>query len=152
MNRSRSSPRILALSWASSPSWRRPAGRHDIEPARAPSAARPPPPRPPRPGTPEPTPIVTPAPVITGPGPNGGVVVRWFIGLGAGTQPAQIGPEQAFITAYNASQKDVYIQYEIVDNTQAATILKTEIAAGQRAGHHRSGGRRGPQPVRRSAA
>ncbi len=81
-------------------------------------------------GTPAPTPIVTPPPAIVGPGPNGGTVVRWFIGLGAGTQPAQIGPEQAFITAYNASQKDVYIQYEIVDNTQAATILKTEIAAG----------------------
>lgn len=73
---------------------------------------------------------ITPAPIAAGPGPNGGVVVRWFIGLGAGTQPAQIGPEQAFITAYNASQKDVYIQYEIVDNTQAANILKTEIAAG----------------------
>jgi len=73
---------------------------------------------------------ITPAPVAAGPGPNGGTVVRWFIGLGAGTQPAQIGPEQAFITAYNNSQKDVYIQYEIVDNTQASTILKTEIAAG----------------------
>jgi multiple sugar transport system substrate-binding protein len=80
---------------------------------------------------PSPTPLlVTPEPIAAGPGPNGGTVVRWFIGLGAGTQPAQIGPEQAFITAYNASQSDVYIQYEIVDNTQAATILKTEIAAG----------------------
>jgi multiple sugar transport system substrate-binding protein len=74
--------------------------------------------------------IVTPAPLAAGPGPNGGTVVRWFIGLGAGTQPAQIGPEQKFITDYNASQKDIYIQYEIVDNTQASTILKTEIAAG----------------------
>ena len=74
--------------------------------------------------------LITPAPIAAGPGPNGGTVVRWFIGLGAGTQPAQIGPEQTFITAYNASQKDVYIQYEIVDNTQAANILKTEIAAG----------------------
>jgi multiple sugar transport system substrate-binding protein len=74
--------------------------------------------------------IVTPEPIAAGPGPNGGTVVRWFIGLGAGTQPAQIGPEQAFISAYNASQSDVYIQYEIVDNTQAANILKTEIAAG----------------------
>jgi multiple sugar transport system substrate-binding protein len=73
---------------------------------------------------------ITPAPIAAGPGPNGGTVVRWFIGLGGGTQPAQIGPEQAFITAYNKSQKDVYIQYEIVDNTQAANILKTEIAAG----------------------
>ncbi len=83
--------------------------------------------------TPLPSPstvLITPAPVAAGPGPNGGTVVRWFIGLGAGTQPAQIGPEQAFITAYNNSQKDVYIQYEIVDNTQASTILKTEIAAG----------------------
>jgi multiple sugar transport system substrate-binding protein len=74
--------------------------------------------------------LVTPEPIAAGPGPNGGTVVRWFIGLGAGTQPAQIGPEQKFISDYNASQKDVYIQYEIVDNTQAANILKTEIAAG----------------------
>ena len=87
-------------------------------------------------GTPaaQPTPtvaIVTPEPLPSGaPGPNGGTVVRWFIGLGAGTQPAQIGPEQAFITAYNNSQHDVYLQYEIVDNTQAGNILKTEIAAG----------------------
>jgi multiple sugar transport system substrate-binding protein len=73
---------------------------------------------------------ITPEPIAAGPGPNGGTVVRWFIGLGAGTQPAQIGPEQAFITAYNASQADVYLQYEIVDNTQAGNILKTEIAAG----------------------
>ena len=81
--------------------------------------------------TPAPTAIVTPEPLPSGaPGPNGGTVVRWFIGLGAGTQPAQIGPEQAFITAYNASQSDVYLQYEIVDNTQASNILKTEIAAG----------------------
>ena len=73
---------------------------------------------------------ITPAPIPAGPGPNGGTVVRWFIGLGAGTQPAQLQPEQAFATAYNASQKDVYLSLEIVDNTQAASILKTEIAAG----------------------
>jgi len=73
---------------------------------------------------------ITPAPIPAGPGPNGGTVVRWFIGLGAGTQPAQIGPEQAFATKYNASQKDVYLSLEIVDNTQAANILKTEVAAG----------------------
>lgn len=74
--------------------------------------------------------IVTPAPIAAGPGPNGGTVVRWFIGLGAGTQPAQIGPEQTFIDTFNASQSDVYIQYEIVSNTQASSILQTEIAAG----------------------
>ena len=95
---------------------------------------------------------ITPAPVAAGPGPNGGTVVRWFIGLGAGTQPAQIGPEQAFATAYNASQKDVYLSLEIVDNTQAANILKTEVAAGNDAGHHRPGRRRGPEPLPRPAA
>lgn len=83
--------------------------------------------------TPAPSPSVvniTPAPIPAGPGPNGGTVVTWFIGLGAGTQPAQIGPEQAFAAAYNGSQKDVYLSIEIVDNTQAANILKTRIAAG----------------------
>jgi multiple sugar transport system substrate-binding protein len=74
--------------------------------------------------------LITPEPIAAGPGPNGGVVVRWFIGLGAGTQPAQIGPEQAFAAKYNASQKDVYLSVEIVDNTQAANLLKTEIDAG----------------------
>jgi multiple sugar transport system substrate-binding protein len=74
--------------------------------------------------------LITPEPIAAGPGPNGGVVVRWFIGLGAGTQPAQIGPEQAFAAAYNASQKDVYLSLEIVDNTQASNILKTELASG----------------------
>ena len=73
--------------------------------------------------------IITPAPIAQGPGPNGGTVVEWFIGLGAGTQPAQIGPEQAFAAKFNASQKDVYLQLDIVDNTQAANILKTRIAA-----------------------
>jgi multiple sugar transport system substrate-binding protein len=74
--------------------------------------------------------IITPEPIPVGPGPNGGTVVRWFIGLGAGTQPAQIGPEQAFADAYNASQKDVYLSLEIINNTQAGSILKTELAAG----------------------
>jgi len=73
---------------------------------------------------------ITPEPIAAGPGPNGGTVVRWFIGLGAGTQPAQIAGEQAFAAAYNGSQKDVYLSLEIVDNTQASNILKTELASG----------------------
>ncbi|HET7182344.1 MAG TPA: hypothetical protein VFI15_08955 [Candidatus Limnocylindrales bacterium] len=73
--------------------------------------------------------LITPEP-ITGKGPNGGTPVTWFIGLGAGTQPSQIDAEKAFATAYNASQSDVYLRLEIVDNTQASNILKTEISAG----------------------
>ena len=80
---------------------------------------------------PSPTPvIVTPAPLPAGPGPNGGVVVRWFVGLGAGTQPQHLGPEKAWVDSYNASQKDVYLSLEIVDNSIAAGNLKTQIAAG----------------------
>ncbi len=128
MNQSRSSPRLLiaiagivAIVAAACGSTTSSPSAASIAPTSAPSAAP----------VATPTPVlVTPEPIPVGPGPNGGTVVRWFIGLGAGTQPAQIGPEQAFISAYNASQTDVYIQYEIVDNTQAATILKTQIAAG----------------------
>jgi multiple sugar transport system substrate-binding protein len=78
---------------------------------------------------PTPTPvIVTPEPVAAGPGPNGGKVVRWFIGLGAGTQPQHLKPEADWVKSYNDSQKDVYIILEIVDNSIAAAQLKTEIA------------------------
>ena len=73
--------------------------------------------------------LITPEP-ITGPGPNGGTVVTWYIGLGAGTQPSQIVAEQAFAKAYNASQTDVYLRLAIVNNTQASDILKTQISSG----------------------
>ena len=76
-------------------------------------------------------PAVTPEPLPpTGPGPNGGVVVRWFVGLGAGGQPQQLQAESEFVNAFNASQKDVYIALEIQNNNVAANLLKTQIAAG----------------------
>ena len=78
-----------------------------------------------------PPPAVTPEPLPeTGPGPNGGVVVRWFVGLGAGGQPQQLQAESEFVNAFNASQKDVYIALEIQNNNVAANLLKTQIAAG----------------------
>jgi multiple sugar transport system substrate-binding protein len=74
---------------------------------------------------------VTPEPLPpTGPGPNGGVVVRWFVGLGAGGQPQQLQAESEFVNAYNASQKEIYINLEIHNNNVAANDLKTQIAAG----------------------
>ncbi|HTC85791.1 MAG TPA: hypothetical protein VK656_03760, partial [Candidatus Acidoferrum sp.] len=75
--------------------------------------------------------MVTPAPLPpSGPGPNGGTVVRWFVGLGAGGQPQQLAAESKFVNDFNNSQKDVYISLEIYDNKVAANILKTQIAAG----------------------
>ena len=64
----------------------------------------------------------------TAPGPNGGVVVRWFVGLGAGGQPQQLQKEAEFVDAYNKSQKDVYIalvnQAEGVSTTGQERPLK----------------------------
>jgi len=78
-----------------------------------------------------PTPLLTAPPVVADqPGPNGGVVVRWFVGLGTGGQPQQVATQTKVVADFNASQKDVYISLEIYDNKVAANILKTEIAAG----------------------
>jgi multiple sugar transport system substrate-binding protein len=75
-------------------------------------------------------PAITPAPIAAGPGPNGGVVVSWFVGLGAGGQPQQLAAEANFVDAFNKAQKDVYISLEIYNNNVAGSILKTQIAAG----------------------
>jgi multiple sugar transport system substrate-binding protein len=65
------------------------------------------------------------------PVPQGNVAVRWFVGLGSGSQAAQIGPEQAFVKNYNATNKDkITLKLEIVPNANAYDVLKTEIAAG----------------------
>ena len=66
-------------------------------------------------------------------GPNGGKVVRWFIGIGSGGKPEQIAAEQAFAEAFNAdpANKDkTYLSIEIYDNKVAADQLAIQIAAG----------------------
>ncbi|HEU4674272.1 MAG TPA: hypothetical protein VFS32_15370 [Candidatus Limnocylindrales bacterium] len=72
---------------------------------------------------------ITPAPVGAV-GPNGGVVIRWFIGLGAGAQPQQVAAERTFADDFNNSQKEIYLSTEIEDNKVAKDILQTQIAAG----------------------
>ena len=73
---------------------------------------------------------VTPEPLAAGPGPNGGQVVRWFIGIGSGGKPEQIAAEQKFATDFNAAQKDIYLSVEIYDNSVAASTLQLQIASG----------------------
>lgn len=73
---------------------------------------------------------VTPEPLPDAVGPNGGKVVRWFIGLGGGGKPEQIAAEQKFATDFNAAQKDTYLSVEIYDNSVAANQLQIQIAAG----------------------
>ena len=67
------------------------------------------------------------------PGPNGGQIIRWFVGLGAGGQPQQIQVQTDFVNKFNndpANKDKAYISLEIYDNKVAANILKTQIAAG----------------------
>jgi multiple sugar transport system substrate-binding protein len=66
------------------------------------------------------------------------VVVRWFVGLGSGTNPSQITAEQKVVTDFNALQDKtptgtkgmpIMLSLEIVQNTTATDILKTELTA-----------------------
>lgn len=57
-------------------------------------------------------------------------VVRWYVGLGAGTDAPQVEAQQAVVDAYNASQDEIEVVLEIVDNDQAFDVLNTQIAAG----------------------
>ncbi len=75
----------------------------------------------------------TPSAVYVTPGSSaaGRTTVRWFVGLGSGTDDYQIDAQKAFVANYNATNTDgILIQLEIVPNNTAYTVLKTEIAAG----------------------
>lgn len=56
--------------------------------------------------------------------------IRWFVGLGAGTDEPTIAAQQAIVDEFNASQDDFELILEIVDNAQAYDVLATQIAAG----------------------
>ena len=56
--------------------------------------------------------------------------VRWFVGLGAGTDEPTIAPQRAIVEEFNASQDEIELVLDIVDVTQGQDILATQIAAG----------------------
>ena len=58
------------------------------------------------------------------------VQIYWYIGLGAGSQPAQIPLEKEFVEKYNASQNEIQLITIIVDNKYARDNLTAQIAAG----------------------
>jgi len=73
------------------------------------------------------TPVVTVAPPPTqAPAES----VRWFVGLGTGTDPAQIKLEQAVVDDFNASQTGIVLTLEVVPFDSAKDTLATQIAAG----------------------
>ena len=88
-----------------------------------------------------PTPlIITPEPVAIGESgltADGKVLIRWFVGLGSGTNPQQIEAQQTAVADFNAAQDartdggtKILLQLEIVQNSTASDILKTQIASG----------------------
>jgi multiple sugar transport system substrate-binding protein len=84
--------------------------------------------------TPTPTAVATTAPTKA-PVPTDTPVpektqVRWFVGLGAGSDEGTFAPQQAVVDEYNASQDEIELVLEIVQNTVAYDTLATQIAAG----------------------
>jgi multiple sugar transport system substrate-binding protein len=58
------------------------------------------------------------------------VTVRWFVGLGIGSEPEQQERQQAVVEEFNSTHDDIQIELEIVDNEAAFDTLSTQIAAG----------------------
>jgi multiple sugar transport system substrate-binding protein len=60
----------------------------------------------------------------------GRTVVKWYVGLGIGSDPPTIDAEKQVVNQFNSSQSSVYLDLQIVANRVASTTLATQIAAG----------------------
>jgi multiple sugar transport system substrate-binding protein len=72
----------------------------------------------------------TEVPAAEVPAATGKTQVRWFVGLGAGSDEGTFAPQQAVVDEFNASQDAIELVLEIVDNDAAYDTLATQIAAG----------------------
>ncbi|MFN3332348.1 MAG: ABC transporter substrate-binding protein [Caldilinea sp.] len=70
------------------------------------------------------------APAAAQPASGDRVRVRWFVGLGAGSDQGTFDPQNAFVERFNASQDKIELVLEIVANNAAYDTLATQIAAG----------------------
>ncbi|MBX3063681.1 MAG: extracellular solute-binding protein [Anaerolineae bacterium] len=57
------------------------------------------------------------------------VAIRWYVGLGAGTDAGLIEKQQKVVDDFNATHDDIELTLEVVDNAQAYDVLNTQIAA-----------------------
>ena len=58
------------------------------------------------------------------------VQIRWFVGLGTGTDPEQIEVQESVVDDYNASQDKVELVLEVVPYESARDTLATQFASG----------------------
>ncbi len=64
------------------------------------------------------------------PAAEGKVQVRWFVGLGTGTNPEQVAVQEEVVADFNASQDQIELVLEIVPYDSARDTLATQIASG----------------------
>jgi len=73
----------------------------------------------------------TTTPTVTSEEPAGDKVqIRWFVGIGAGGQPEQADAQRVVVDDFNASQDEIELVLEIVENDVAYETLATQIASG----------------------
>ena len=58
------------------------------------------------------------------------IEIRWFVGLGTGTNPEQRPVQDELVKQFNESQDRINLVIEYVTNEQAPDQLKTQVAAG----------------------
>lgn len=58
------------------------------------------------------------------------VQIRWFVGLGTGTNPEQVAIQEEVVADFNASQSEIELVLEIVPYDSARDTLATQIASG----------------------
>lgn len=58
------------------------------------------------------------------------VQIRWFVGLGTGAQPEQTAAQEAVVEEFNASQDEIELVVEFVENEVSKETLATQISAG----------------------
>jgi multiple sugar transport system substrate-binding protein len=61
---------------------------------------------------------------------TGRVEIRWFVGLGAGSEPTLAQTEQSVVDEFNRSQDTIELVLRVVDYDSAAAILITQFQAG----------------------
>jgi multiple sugar transport system substrate-binding protein len=58
------------------------------------------------------------------------VQIRWFVGLGTGTDPNQVTVQEEVVADFNASQDKIELVLEVVPYDSARDTLSTQIASG----------------------
>lgn len=69
-------------------------------------------------------------PAAAAPASSDRTQVRWYVGLGAGSDEGTFEAQNAFVQRFNDSQDEIELVLEIVANSQAQDTLATQIAAG----------------------